>query len=151
MEVAESKFGSYAWKSNLKGRDVLLRGARWRIGNGAKVSIWKDAWLPSLEHPNIQSLVVDLFSKASVNSLFSPIHNTWNVDLLHQFFSNREVELTKKIPLGQGLSEDKLVWPHVSSGVYIVKSGYNFLSKHRASESQTSSNPSQYQEVWKHV
>lgn len=96
---------------------------------------WKDAWLPSLEHPKIQSPVVDLFSEALVNSLFSPIHNTWNVDLLHQLFSNREVELIKKIPLGQGLSEGKLILPHVSLGVYIIKSGYNFLSKHRASKS----------------
>lgn len=94
---------------------------------------------------------MDLFSKVSVNSIFSPTRNTWNVDILHQLFSNQEVELIKKIPLGQGLLEDKLVWPHVSSGVYTVKSGYNFLSKHRAFESQTSSNPSQYQEVWKHV
>ena len=151
MQVTESNFGSYAWKSILKGRDVLLSGARWRIGNGVTVSIWKDAWLPSLEHPKIQSPAVDLFSKALVNSLFSPSHNTWNMDLLHQFFSNREFELIKKIPLGQGLSEEKLIWPHVSSSVHTVKSRYNFLSKHKASESQTSSNPSQYQEVWKHV
>lgn len=38
MEAVESNFRSYAWKSILKGRDVLLRGAWWRIGNGAKVS-----------------------------------------------------------------------------------------------------------------
>ena len=49
--------------------------------------------------------LVDLFSKASVNSVFSPTHNTWNVDLLHQLFSNQEVELINKIPLEQGLSE----------------------------------------------
>ena len=87
MEAAESNF-SIMEKHFLKGRDVLLRGPRWRIGNGAKVSIWKDVWLPSLEHPKIQSLVVDLFSEVSVNSLFSPTRNTWNVDLLHQLFSN---------------------------------------------------------------
>ena len=77
-----------SWKNILKGRDVLMRGARWRIGNGAKASIWKYAWLPSLEHPKIQSPIVDLFSEVSVNSLFSPTRNTWNVDLLHQLFSN---------------------------------------------------------------
>ena len=92
-----------SWKNVLKGGDVLLRGAQWRIGNRAKVSIWKDARLPSLEHPKIRSPVVDLFSKVSINSLFSPTRNTWNVDLLHQLFSNQEVELIKKIPLRQGL------------------------------------------------
>ena len=98
MEATESNFGSYAWKSILKGRDVLLSGARWRIGNGAMVSIWKDAWLPSLEHSKIQSPAVDLFSKASVNSLFSPSHNTWNMDLLHQFFFKSRVWIDKENP-----------------------------------------------------
>ena len=56
-----------------------------------------------------------------------------------------------KISLGQGLAKDKLVWPHVSVGVYTVKSGYNFLSKQRASESKTSPNPCPYQKVWKQV
>lgn len=56
-----------------------------------------------------------------------------------------------KIALGQGLAKDKLVWPHVSVGVYTVKSGYNFLSKQRASESKTSPNPCPYQKVWKQV
>ena len=79
-----------SWKGILEGRDILLRGARWRIGNGAKFSIWKDVWLPSLEHPNIQSLVVDLFSEASVNFPFSPTCNTRNVGLLHQLFSNQD-------------------------------------------------------------
>ena len=75
MEAAESNC-SIMENFSLKGRDVLLKGAWWRIGNGAKVSIWKDAWLPPLEHPKTKSLVVDLFSKASVNSLFSPTRNT---------------------------------------------------------------------------
>ena len=38
MEAVESNFRSYAWKSILKGRDVLRRGAWWRKANGAKVS-----------------------------------------------------------------------------------------------------------------
>ena len=75
MEAAESNC-SIMENDFLKGRDVLLKRAWWRIGNGAKVSIWKDAWLPPLEHPKTKSLVVDLFSKASVNSLFSPTRNT---------------------------------------------------------------------------
>ena len=34
MEAPESSRGSYAWKSILQGRDVIKRGACWRIGDG---------------------------------------------------------------------------------------------------------------------
>ena len=36
MEVADSRMGSYAWKSILRGRDIIQRGDLWRIGNGEK-------------------------------------------------------------------------------------------------------------------
>ena len=36
MEAKESRMGSYAWRSILVGRDVIQRGARWRVGNGKK-------------------------------------------------------------------------------------------------------------------
>ena len=39
MEAADSRLDSYAWKSILKGRDVLLRGARWRVGSGENINI----------------------------------------------------------------------------------------------------------------
>ena len=42
MEAKHSSGGSHAWNSILHGRDVLLMGCRWRIGNGKVVSIWQD-------------------------------------------------------------------------------------------------------------
>ena len=42
----------------MKGIDVLLKGARWRVGCGEDISIWNDAWLPSQEHPQILSDIV---------------------------------------------------------------------------------------------
>lgn len=38
--------GSYAWKSILKARKVILLGAWCRIGDGSSVKIFKDSWLP---------------------------------------------------------------------------------------------------------
>ena len=34
--------GSYAWKSILKGRDVVSKGMQWRVGNGSKIRIYQD-------------------------------------------------------------------------------------------------------------
>ena len=55
MEATDSALASYAWHSILKGRDVLLKGAKWRVGCGKSISVWLDAWLPPLDHPRILS------------------------------------------------------------------------------------------------
>lgn len=36
---------SYAWRSLLWGRDLLIKGLRWRIGSGKSVKVFHDAWL----------------------------------------------------------------------------------------------------------
>ena len=41
MEAADSRMGSYTWKSILRGRDIIQRGAIWRIGSGEKINIWQ--------------------------------------------------------------------------------------------------------------
>ena len=39
MEASNSTSGSYAWHSILKGRDVLSKGARWRVGSGDSIGV----------------------------------------------------------------------------------------------------------------
>ena len=36
MEATDSRMGSYAWKSILRGRDIIQRRELWRIGSGEK-------------------------------------------------------------------------------------------------------------------
>ena len=38
--------GFFAWKSILKGREVIKKGAQWRVGNGKNILIYQDRWLP---------------------------------------------------------------------------------------------------------
>ena len=72
MEAPESPSGSYAWRSILKGREVLVRGARWRVGDGESIKVWDDPWLPSLEHPRILSPIIDVLQEAIVDCLINP-------------------------------------------------------------------------------
>ena len=69
LEASNSHSGSYAWQSILKGHDVLLKCARWRVGSGESISVWLDAWLPSLEYPWIQSQIVEGFEDIKVQDL----------------------------------------------------------------------------------
>ena len=87
MEATQSSSGSYAWQSILKGRDVLKRGARWRIGCGENVSVWNDAWLPSRDRPTVQSPVVEAFQDAKVRDLINPDLQMWETDLIKGLFT----------------------------------------------------------------
>ena len=38
---------SYAWRIILAARDIIKKGSWWCIGNGQRVNIWNDRWIPS--------------------------------------------------------------------------------------------------------
>ena len=50
--TAKEGSGSFAWKSILIGREVIKKGAIWRVGNGENILIYQDRWLPAPQYPN---------------------------------------------------------------------------------------------------
>ena len=38
--------GSFIWKSLMWGKEILSAGVRWRGGDGSKIRIYEDRWLP---------------------------------------------------------------------------------------------------------
>ena len=60
---------SYAWRSIISAKEVVEKGARWRIGNGTKVKIWKDSWLPRKSDFKVRSLVQGFEDSALVSEL----------------------------------------------------------------------------------
>ena len=69
MEVAIPSSASYAWQSILRGREVIQRGAIWRIGDGKTAAIWGDRWLPVKHSPRIVSPWVEALLEAKVCNL----------------------------------------------------------------------------------
>ena len=69
---AKSSTGSYAWKSILRSRHLIGRGARWRVGDGQTIKIFHDAWLPT-EDGKVTSPQFDLAPKATVALLINPV------------------------------------------------------------------------------
>ncbi|XP_050238117.1 uncharacterized mitochondrial protein AtMg00310-like [Mercurialis annua] len=48
LEANTHSNGSWAWKSLLKGREVLKLGVRWQVRSGREISIRHDPWLPTV-------------------------------------------------------------------------------------------------------
>ena len=87
MEAKHTSGGSHAWNSILHGRDVLLRGCQWRIGNGKVVSIWQNQWLPRENPPSILSPTVETLADAKVEILIDENIRQWNYDLIDSIFT----------------------------------------------------------------
>ncbi|KAF5468500.1 hypothetical protein F2P56_012646, partial [Juglans regia] len=50
-DLLEAKLGtrpSFAWRGIHAGLTLLKKGLIWRVGNGHKINIWQDRWIPSL-------------------------------------------------------------------------------------------------------
>ena len=73
MEAVDSLNASYAWRSILKGWDMLKEGMRWRVGDGNSIRVWTDPWLPSDFWPFVSSPVAQDFGEAKVVNLIDPV------------------------------------------------------------------------------
>ncbi|XP_057802954.1 uncharacterized protein LOC131018247 [Salvia miltiorrhiza] len=131
---------SFAWKSLLVGRDLLAKGITWRIGNGARIRIGVDPWIPDgkgsfnvakVEHRHV-------LLKAEV--LFDDDQNQWNTE-----------SLTDMLPLSDRWTIqaqlrinphvlDRPFWPRGKSNMYTVKSGYNLAMEIVGQTEASSSN-----------
>ena len=122
---------------------------RYQLGNGKDISIWGDAWLPSISTPRVSNLMGIEFPEVRVSSLINAQTQNWDVDLLQALFKPEEVQLIRGISLGNVSTGDRLIWPHTQSGTYTVKSGYNLLSKEKENSDPLNNNLALSQKVWK--
>lgn len=115
---------SLVWKSLLEGRKLLAQGLIWRIGNGEKVKIWEDAWIPNLDGTKVYSPINTLPTQALVLEFINTEAISWKEELIHSMFSVEEVDFINSIPLNCNGREDKWVWHHTKNGLFTIRSAY---------------------------
>jgi hypothetical protein len=47
LECSRRKKSSHTWRTVLVARDVLKAGLIWRLGDGSRIRIWEDRWIPN--------------------------------------------------------------------------------------------------------
>ncbi|XP_065636040.1 uncharacterized protein LOC136070259 [Quercus suber] len=82
LESGVKTNGSYAWHSILKVREVVKQGAYWQIGDGTKVQIRGDKWLPDMSTKHIISPQKNLPMNAKVCALTDEDGPRWIKELL---------------------------------------------------------------------
>lgn len=92
----------------------------WRIGDGERVRIGLDRWLP--DNPGFLALGPSgCFEKADlVKELIDEDLRCWKRDLINNNFSLSEALQIVSIPLSVIQNEDKLIWHYERDGEYSV-------------------------------
>jgi hypothetical protein len=120
--VLESKLGaqpSFAWRSIHYSCGLLREGLIWRIGNGLKVRIWKDKWLPRPSTFMVQSRPCFLDPNATVSELIDGEMHWWKVSLLEKLFTKEAAQLILTLPVSVSSQADLCIWRGTKNGIFL--------------------------------
>lgn len=128
-----------------------MEGMQWRVGNGEKIRIWKDRWLPppssTLFYSPHQRLDVD----PRVSNLIDPATEGWNMQLLNEIFSPEEVMRICSVIPSPLHAADSLFWQGTSQGVFTVKSAYHMALQRKSHGLGECSNAKKDGGVWNNI
>ena len=80
---------------------------QWKVGNGEKIRIWGDRWLPKPSTFMVSSPRLFMPEDMKVGELLNKEEASWQVDVVDALFLLHEAEVIKVIPISSHLPEDK--------------------------------------------
>nr|POE55048.1 putative ribonuclease h protein [Quercus suber] len=121
---------------------------QWRVGNGASIGIYRDAWLPPPQPSKVISPQNSLDTDARVSVLIDHDRKCWIEGVIDNIFLPSDASRIKAIPLSLANCDDCVFWPRNPNGTFSVKSGYKLLMESEWDDLPTTSDPSRSKKVW---
>lgn len=82
VNASLGKRPSYLWRSIMATQHLVRHGMRWRVGNGEKILVWVDKWLPTPTTFKVISPQNTLHVQPRVNELIDSHSSDWNSRLV---------------------------------------------------------------------
>lgn len=143
---------SWAWGSLLEGKALIVEGARWQVGNGNLIDLWKDSWLTNSDCGYLRpSVPIPTNAPATVAGIINRENHCWNLDPIKNLISDEEQLVILKTTIGNFEMDDHMIWPMTKFGSYTVRSGYNFFHTNSFSPTGTMAHSSHRinERVWR--
>ncbi|KAK1584321.1 hypothetical protein Q3G72_031946 [Acer saccharum] len=125
-ELAKGIVCSSIWKGIAFGAKLIVKGVKWRIGDGSQVRFWLDDWVPGV------GILMDYATKRlseeelaqTVNGFMT--NGCWNVQHLAGLLPWDVVHKVVNIHAGREHSgQDRVIWGWSKCGNFSVKSAYS--------------------------
>lgn len=151
VDTISSGNASSSWQAIGHDLDLLKKGLIWRVGNGQSIRVWRENWIP---HPHSYKPISSQgrcrirFVSDLLNS-----NDSWNVELLHNYFLPTGVAEILKIRASPRLGEDVVAWAPAKLGVFSMKSAYLFAFEeiNRETTAAACSTPDGSRSCWKYI
>ena len=143
---------SSTWQSILHGLELLKQCVIWRIGDGRKVRIWRDPWIPRELSLRVTTTKGRQRSKW-VAELLDANGRQWDFNKLIAMFNPADADAIARIKIPTRASEDVLAWHFDRTGTFTVRSAYNLAMqlKHKQGEEASSSSPNGERNIWSNI
>jgi hypothetical protein len=145
-DAPQTRSASYTWRSICHGMILVKKGIRWSVGDGKKIKLLTDNWIPNVLPGSFKTLS-PIPDGATVESLLKDDHSSWDADVVRAVFEEEVANQVLQVPVSRRGGEDSVSWPYTKFGVYTVCSAYNLArtvkffverSKHGGDSSSTS-------------
>ena len=122
LEAIEQDGISYSWRSILQGLKVVKQGCIWRVGDGTRINISTDPWIP---RPWSRQVITPRGANllTYVNELIDLITGGWDEQLIKDTLCVEDARHILQIPLRDGI-EDFVAWHFDPKGKHSVRSAY---------------------------
>ena len=91
-------------------KNIIVKNSRWTIGNGKRVHILEDRWLPTPESFKVVSSRGSHTELEMVSSLIDTERRGWNVAMVKNIFLSHEVDIILGILISSCLPNGSLIW-----------------------------------------
>lgn len=147
LEASLGSNPSLTWRSIMWGRDLFIKGYRWRVGNGRYIDIEKDPWLNrnGIRSP---SLIKEVLKGCKVNRLIDE-RNMWLDDLVRESFNCIDAKDILNTLLGDPNSKDEIISAPDKKGKFYMKSAYHMSISFSSPLEASVSNQRKIKECWK--
>jgi hypothetical protein len=95
--------------------DLLKKGIIWRTGNGEKIRIWRDNWIPRGDMKAMANMTNSRVRR--VANLINQEEHSWNEDVVKNIFMDHDAKEILKIRLPKYDEEDFVAWTLEKNGI----------------------------------
>ena len=147
---------SFVWRSILAARDIIKKGSQWCIGNGQRIHIWNESWIPSQSSSKALNPWKPQYKEVMVANLINTDRRSWDAAKVRSILIPHEAETVLGIPISYRLPENSVIWAGTSNGCFTVKSAYGVAQNCLKEVSSrpdmgSSSDNSKMKAIWKMV
>lgn len=114
---------SLTWRSIVWGRDLFIKGIRWRVGSGRHIYIDQDPWI-NRTSKRTPFFTPNALKGASVSTLMTP-SGLWDEGFIRRMFWPNDAEDILNIRLASSPTKDEIIWAPDSKGIFSIKSTYH--------------------------